>query len=63
MFASVVGGVFKTLEEAQATMGSGFESVYEPITDNVKKYQVLFEQYEKIGTFIEDELIPGGSHE
>ena len=63
MFAAVVGGVFKTLEEAQAAMGSGFETVYEPIADNVKKYQVLFEQYEKIGTFIEEELTPGSAHE
>lgn len=63
MFAAVVGGVYKSLEEAQAAMGCGFETVYEPIAENVKKYQLLFEKYEKIGAFIEKELTPGRSHE
>jgi L-ribulokinase len=63
MFAAVVGGVFKNLEEAQASMGNGFERVYQPIAENVEKFQKQFEQYEKIGTFIEQELTPGKSHE
>ena len=63
MFAAVVGGVFKNLEEAQTSMGNGFESVYQPIAENVVKYQSLYEQYEKIGNFIEQELTPGIPHE
>lgn len=54
MFAAVVGGIYPTIEEAQKRMGKGFDKVYIPINTNVKKYQLLFEQYSTLGSFIED---------
>ena len=46
MFAAVVGDVFKTLDEAQKVMGSGFGQVYQPIPENVEKYKVLYQKYQ-----------------
>ena len=56
MFAAVVGGVFNTVAEAQAAMGSGIERVYRPISENVVQYRGLYEKYRKFGAFIEREL-------
>jgi L-ribulokinase len=56
MFAAVVGGVFKEVAEAQASMGCGIESVYQPIAENVARYLPLWEAYRKTGAFIETEL-------
>ena len=56
MAAAVVGGVYKTFEEAQDKMGSGFEKEYKPIKANAEKYAALYEKYSKLGGFIEKEL-------
>lgn len=56
MFAAVVGGIFNTVAEAQAAMGSGIERVFRPISENVVQYRGLYEKYQKIGAFIEREL-------
>jgi L-ribulokinase len=56
MFAAVVGGVFNTVAEAQAAMGSGIERVYRPISEKTVQYRGLYEKYRKIGAFIEREL-------
>jgi L-ribulokinase len=56
MFAAVVGGVFNDITQAQVAMGSGIETVYRPIPDNVDRYLPLWERYRKIGAFIETEL-------
>jgi L-ribulokinase len=55
MFAAVVGGVFKDLDEAQAAMGCGFEHVYEPDPERVGVYNQLFERYKRLGAFVEAE--------
>ncbi len=57
MAASVVGGVHSSFEEAQKSMGSGFEKEYKPIPENVEKYKVLYEKYSKLGAFIEQETM------
>lgn len=54
MFASVAAGIYPTIEEAQKRMGKGFDKVYSPISLNADKYLSLFDQYSKIGSFIED---------
>jgi L-ribulokinase len=54
MFASVAAGIYPTIEEAQKRMGKGFDKVYSPISSNADKYLSLFDQYSKIGSFIED---------
>lgn len=56
IFAAVVGGVYETVEQAQAAMGCGIETVYCPIEGNVEAYRLLYEKYVKIGAFIQKEL-------
>jgi L-ribulokinase len=56
MFASVVGGIFTDIDEAQQHLGCGIESVYQPNKKNVEHYRTCYEKYQKIGTFIETEL-------
>lgn len=55
MFAATVAGIYKTVKDAQKAMGSGFDTVYQPIMDNVKKYQMLYEKYGRLGEFVEKE--------
>ena len=53
IFASVVGGVYETVEEAQAHMASPTEKVYLPEPGMVKVYNKLYQEYAEIGGFIE----------
>jgi len=56
MAASVAGGIHKNFELAKKHMGSGFETEYKPEAVNAKKYQMIYNNYIKLGTFIEKEL-------
>jgi L-ribulokinase len=56
MFAAVVAGIYKTIEAAQQKMGAGFDAVYKPIPDNVKKYKSLYEAYGQMGEFVEGHI-------
>ena len=56
MAAAVAAGVYANLQEAREKMGSGIETEYRPIPENVKKYKVLYEKYKKLGRFIEFEM-------
>jgi L-ribulokinase len=56
MFAATVAGIYKTVEDAQKAMGSGFDKVYHPISDNVEKYHVLYKKYSSLGEFVEEEI-------
>jgi len=55
MAAAVAAGVYANTPEAQKKMGSGIETEYHPIPENVEKYKVLYEKYKKFGKFIEFE--------
>ncbi len=55
MAAAVAAGVCANTFEAQKKMGSGIETEYHPIPENVEKYKVLYEKYKKFGKFIEFE--------
>ncbi len=55
MAAAVVAGVYKTIPQAQAAMGGGFETEYQPDPAMVKKYAILFEKYRRFGKFIESD--------
>lgn len=57
MFAAVVAGMYKTVEEAQKAMGKGFEKEYLPIKENVEKYKTLYSKYESLGDYIEKETL------
>jgi len=53
MVAAVAAGIYTTTAEAQEKMGSGIETEYFPIPENVEKYKALYEKYLKFGKFIE----------
>jgi L-ribulokinase len=55
MFAAVASGIYPTLKEAQQAMSSGFDSVYYPRTEVSEVYQVLYQKYLTMGSFIENE--------
>lgn len=54
MNASVAAGVYSSLQDAQKAMGSGFDAHYEPRAACVEVYQKLYENYQKLGKFIEN---------
>jgi L-ribulokinase len=56
MAASVVAGVHKTIPEAQAAMGGGFETEYQPDPAMVSIYAKLYERYKQFGQFVEEEV-------
>lgn len=53
MAAAVAAGVYANTSEAQKNMGGGIETEYHPIPENVEKYKVLYEKYQKFGKFVE----------
>jgi L-ribulokinase len=53
MAAAVASGIWATTEEAQAHMGGGIETEYLPNPENAARYRELYEQYKKLGKFIE----------
>lgn len=56
MAAAVVAGIYKDVPEAQKAMGGGFENEYKPDPLKAKKYNEIFEDYKKLGSFIENHL-------
>lgn len=54
MFAAVVAGEYKTVQEAQNSMGQGFMKEYLPNTENHQKYHALYKKYLKLGKFTEN---------
>ncbi|MFO7659203.1 MAG: ribulokinase [Bacteroidales bacterium] len=55
MAAAVVSGIHKSFEDAQNAMGGGFEKEYLPKKENAEKYRKLYDKYNKIGQFIENQ--------
>jgi len=53
MFAAIAAGIYKNVQDAQSKMGSGFESNYIPIPENVRIYEMLYQKYLKLGNFVE----------
>jgi L-ribulokinase len=56
MAASVVAGIHKDIPAAQKAMGSGFEKEYTPDPAKAEKYNVLYESYKKLGSFVENKM-------
>jgi L-ribulokinase len=56
MAAAVVAGVYKDVSSAQKAMGGGFEKEYHPDPVRAKKYNLLFNNYKKLGSLIEKGL-------
>jgi L-ribulokinase len=53
MAAAVVGGIYKTMEEAQSKMGSGFEKVYQPNPKMVSVYNEIYSKYSRLAFALE----------
>jgi L-ribulokinase len=54
MNASVAAGVYATLADAQKAMGSGFDANYTQRPESVEVYKSLYEKYQKLGKFTEN---------
>jgi len=55
MAAAVVAGVHKSIPDAQAAMGGGFETEYLPDPVMAAIYDSLYERYKRFGQFVEKE--------
>ena len=53
MFAATAAGIYTKVEEAMNAMGQGFDAEYHPNREKVSIYQRRYEQYKKLGQFIE----------
>lgn len=56
MFAATAAGVYPKVEDAIATMNSGFAKEYQPNPERAAAYQSLYEQYLCVGDFTEKKL-------
>ena len=56
MFAATAAGLFANVSEAMDAMGAGFDAEYHPNPENVAQYQARYEQYQRFGEFIEQQL-------
>jgi len=56
IFGSVAAGYYSSVEEAQKNIASGYSTVYSPISENVKIYEMLYPLYLDLGLKLEDYL-------
>ena len=56
MFAAVAAGIYGSVADAQAGMGSGFSCTYTPNPANAKVYNRLYEKYLQLGKSLEQQL-------
>ncbi len=60
MFAAVAAGLYGTVSEAQAKMDAGFEREYLPDACRKAAYDRLYEDYNRLGGFVEEQTRRGG---
>lgn len=53
MLAATAAGIFANSQEAQNTMSNGMDKAYQPIKENVDKYDELYKKYSRLGDLIE----------
>jgi L-ribulokinase len=53
MFGAVAAGVYPSIPEAQARMGSGFDMTFKPDKKRAKVYDVLYKKYRALGDSLE----------
>lgn len=63
MFAAAAAGIYKTVEQAQEAMESGFEMEYIPNKKNVSAYAQLYKEYSVLGDFVEKQVSRGVKNE
>lgn len=56
MAAATAGGLYPTMQEAQAAMGSGFEQEFQANPETAKIYQKIYEKYSKLADLIENQF-------
>ncbi|MGL6266453.1 MAG: ribulokinase [Chitinophagaceae bacterium] len=56
MFAATAAGIYDKVEDAMNAMGSGFEITYFPNEKRVDFFQKRYQQYRKLGDFLESQL-------
>jgi len=57
MFAATAAGLYPRVEDAMQAMGQGFDAEYHPRKENTGYYQKRYEQYKRLGAFIETQNI------
>lgn len=53
MFAAVVAGIYRSVEDAMAAMGPGFDQEYQPDSSKESVYKERYEKYLELGSFSE----------
>ncbi|NQT61183.1 MAG: ribulokinase [Bacteroidetes bacterium] len=53
IFAATAAGIYSSVEEAQKSMGSGFEKTYIPNPEATAVYDELYKNYLEFGAFVE----------
>jgi L-ribulokinase len=56
MFAATAAGLYTKVEDAMKAMGQGFAVTYTPNEAHTAYYQKRYDQYKKLGNFIETHL-------
>ena len=56
MFAATAAGIYARVEDAMHAMGQGFDAEYHPNAERVAVYAKRYEQYKKLGSFIEQQI-------
>jgi L-ribulokinase len=56
MFAAAAAGIYPNVETAMTAMGSGFDMEYFPQPETQAIYTKRYEQYSKLGGFIEQQV-------
>ncbi|HSN59964.1 MAG TPA: FGGY-family carbohydrate kinase, partial [Ferruginibacter sp.] len=56
MFAATAAGIYARVEDAMNAMGSGFEKTYYPDKSKEKYYTDRYQQYQRLGNYISDEI-------
>jgi L-ribulokinase len=57
MFAATAAGLYEKVEDAMHCMGQGFESEYFPDIQRIPMYANRYEEYKRLGSFIEMQAI------
>jgi L-ribulokinase len=60
MAAATAAGLHADIPASQAAMGSGFETEYKPDPQRAALYRELYERYERLGRFVEEDFTPRG---
>ena len=56
MFAATAAGLHPTATDAQRAMSAGIERVYHPDPEMAARYDVLYNEYLSLGSFVAREL-------